>query len=345
MRALGLILVGALAMPTTALACSCRRSAEDLHTQLKSALSEASDVYYARVYETDGLLDQGTTKLEVLEVYKGALKPGFKFATRSGGGGDCTHRFTVGETWLVYAAGSFGGIWVCSRSRPAKSDDTELRWLRTGKLPPQPVALQRAKETCRECSLDGLASKLTGARDAEEDGTALLRKRPFHSGAMYRGGGLSVIGLTKDLDAFELIRRYDDDREEACHARVFKRLCGTIEAEVRSVGTDVDHAPVRLTEAALTSRRSRGETTVIDLSCVRPRGETLVCDEGATRVETLEAPEPLASLYCDWTVPSRPSCKLPRVSPAFDGGLHLGPIMRCTPEPGAQSTWFPLSRR
>ncbi len=125
---------------------------------MHSALVDSDHVYVAHVVA----VDQRAT-LKVAERFKGNVKVGESLRLRSGGGGDCTLRFTAGERYLVYTTGAPESVFFCSRTRRLRQDDdAELKWLRSKILSTLPALLQRQEVTCQACDVYSVSGSLIG---------------------------------------------------------------------------------------------------------------------------------------------------------------------------------------
>ncbi|WP_224249373.1 hypothetical protein [Hyalangium gracile] len=141
MRLIVLLLGSALfALPSSAHACSCAGWA-DLPTALRTARDTASVIVHARVLS----VASRQVRIEVIEAFKGATAGAKIVVDTDNGGGGCGYSFESGEAYLVYAELYEGrlGTSMCTRTRKISKGDAELDWLRTGRLPPIPVALRR----------------------------------------------------------------------------------------------------------------------------------------------------------------------------------------------------------
>jgi hypothetical protein len=148
MRLLALLVACGFAalVPASADACSCRVPEADLPTALKTARAEADTIVHVRalsvkprwaLLEWVGIDVDQELEFDVLEVFKGEV--GSKLVLPMGRG-LCEVPFQPGQEYLVYAYRVDGQLATnaCSRTRPATKNDSELEWLRTGKLPPGP---------------------------------------------------------------------------------------------------------------------------------------------------------------------------------------------------------------
>ncbi|WP_163999534.1 hypothetical protein [Pyxidicoccus caerfyrddinensis] len=147
MRLIVLLLGSTLfALPSSADACSCG-GWTDLPTELRTARDGAGVIVHGRVVS----VASGQVRIEVIEAFKGATG-GAKLVVDpdGGGGGDCSYSFESGEEYLVYAHLHEGRVAtsMCTRTRMVSKGDAELDWLRTGRLPPVPVALWREQDQC-----------------------------------------------------------------------------------------------------------------------------------------------------------------------------------------------------
>jgi hypothetical protein len=311
MRLLALVLGCALVLvlPAPADACSCGGGSSDLPTTLRAARADAEAIFHARVVSVEprwsllGLVGLGSSgleaHLEILEVFKGTVGP--RLVMHTGPSiGDCTFPFEAGVEYLVYAFKHEGRLrtGICQRTRPAAKDDSELEWLRTGRLPPVPEALQREVVQCTPCTLETVAERLVGPPPGnacnmsvwpQEVAQALKDGRPFWHGGYYDYDDPSrttALGISLDSRAFELVQTPHHGTEETCRQRVTRKWCERLEPAPPS------------------------ERNVPDLRCVNPGPEEEVCDEEKSRTASWAPREPLQAATCRWYTPDRPSCQL-----------------------------------
>lgn len=143
------VLAACFSWAPVARACSCKPPpVEDLPTTLRTARDKARFIYRARVLTGSARDVRVRTSVEVLEVFKGPLKPGARLEG-SHDPGPCTMSLPPGKEYLVYVnAETPSRFESCTRTRALSGEDRELTWLRTGRPPAMPVALQREAWTC-----------------------------------------------------------------------------------------------------------------------------------------------------------------------------------------------------
>ena len=163
-------------------ACSCRGSPSGLIESLRAARHSAITIYYGRVESLKGGECDHIADVQVLEVFKGMLNAGSRLVVPGGGCGDCTYPFEAGATYLVYAHRySPAAVSLCSRTRKAAADDLELKWLRSGEEPLEPVALQRETVSCVACELDDVAPTLVGRVPGDDCNLGLRDDEALHA--------------------------------------------------------------------------------------------------------------------------------------------------------------------
>ncbi|WP_375746403.1 hypothetical protein NR800_17855 [Corallococcus interemptor] len=310
------VLVGWLVMPVTGWACSCSFASQGLASTLEGARDSAGFIYLGRVRDSEDPSERFAT-VDVLEAFKGSVKAGAVLRLPYGGGGDCVLNVTPGRTWLIYA-GKTGPeeVWMCSRSRRVLLDDSELTWLRTGVLPPVPVALHRETVSCEGCEIEVEARRLlahagtppVGWREAEARWKA---GQPFITSA-----GMTqsrVLGVSRDGRAFELSdSSLEASARWACERRLQLRWCKRLE----------------LQEGRYAS----------DFRCVDPGEPQEVCDERRSRKSEWLPMERLPPGACSGFNPSAPSCDLASDRFPFPAGAPPLPFLACHPlTPGARS--------
>ncbi|NOJ91810.1 hypothetical protein HMI51_02465 [Corallococcus coralloides] len=316
------VLVGCLAVPTAGWACSCIRRTQGLPGALKEARDEAGFIYLGRVRNSEDSSERFAT-VDVLETFKGSVKAGEVLQLPYGRGGDCVLNLPRGETWLIYADDtSPEDAWSCMRSRRVlSSDDSELTWLRTGVLPPVPVALQREIVSCEVCDSDVVGGRLLAppempaAKPALQPEAEALWKagQPFFT-AGYAEGRRVMLGVSREGRAFELTESAGSSQvREACARRVQLRWCARLELRQRT-------------------------PKVSDFHCVGPGEPQEVCDERRSRKSEWFPMERLPARACDWANPSAPSCELAEGRFPFPSGAPPLPVLACHPRtPGARS--------
>ena len=304
----------------TARACSCDPGPSDLSLQLRTARDEAVAIYRARVLFASRSAFGGEASVKVLEVFKGALKAGDMLSLPSGGGGDCSIAFSKGEEYLLYSNGpKASNVHLCTRTQPTAFASTELAWLRTGVLPPLPVAIQRERVSCTRCDIERMGSRMISKPGSpplqwawEKEAVDLMRAgRPFLTRS--RPGSdherFALVGRTWEGRAFELARTSGKAGGEACTQRVHLRWCKSIDV-------------------------SPPESASPAFKCVEPLGETtLHCDEAATREATWLPPEALPPNACRWGSIDRPRCALDHEARALKPGAPHSPLLVCRPDP------------
>ena len=302
-------LIAALLLPALvrpADACSCREDRRPLSEQLESELAEASDVYRARVLQTSGGHCSSSTKIEVLENFKGTTGPGQTFDVKSGGCGDCTIDFRVGAEYLVYGFGSPLSVGMCTRTHEVSPGDVEVEWLRSKRLPLSPVALQREQVTCRTCDFDVTTRSLVTELPAgcntglwnDEAKNALAAQRPFWTHA----GPERAVGLSGYLAAFELRRTPGWASDDACRQRVVRRWCE---------GLALDAG--------------------VGWSCLGATRDEELCDENDSRAASWGPIESLSAAECTWDDATFPSCELQPSTAPLPAGARIWPLLRCSP--------------
>lgn len=152
----GLVWLGVMAAAwlgaPDARACSCAPPPPgDLPTTLREAHDRARFIYRARLLSGGGRDARGKTVVEVLESFKGPLQPGARLELPTTPMSPCglSLESGPGREYLVYTSAQLPTeIHLCSRTREMNGDDAEMTWLRTGRPPAMPVALQREVMTC-----------------------------------------------------------------------------------------------------------------------------------------------------------------------------------------------------
>jgi hypothetical protein len=317
-----------LAVPETADACSCRAGSPDLHANLRAAQGKAAVIFHARVLSVApeskldllGLFGGPEAELEVLEVFKGSL--GKKLVLPSGrGNGPCEFPFHAGDEYLVYAHWYAGSLRVslCSRTRRVSKGDPELDWLRTGTLPPVPVALQREQVQCTPCDLETVAPGLVGpprgnecstglrAEDAEK---ALSEGRSFWEGGYYDRSDpsrTSAVGMTLDGRPFELVQTPHHGTKDTCRQRVTRKWCERLEKAPPS------------------------DRNVPTFRCVDPGPEEELCNEETSRTASWGPREDIRAATCRWRTTDRPDCELAKESRPVSAKGAAPWLLTCKP--------------
>lgn len=323
-----LLVIGLLAWPMGALACSCELQPKDLHEALKSARDKADAIFRGRVariepvYAAPGSnrprLHQVT--FAATETFKGKVAPQQVVTTYRPDGIGCGYLFEEGVEYLVYAhADTPAGLAtsMCSRTQPAGTAPLELHSLRSGVLPSRPVALRRKRVSCTGCDVETVARALVcgGAKSCEssaspkEAAVALREGRPFWSFERRESPDVSkVYGVALDGRTFKLAQQPHRGAEEKCMQRVHRRWCEGLSATPGAQGGRPD------------------------VACIGPTSDELLCDETATRSSSWGPVESPRRADCDWTLVDTPRCELaPEPAPLEPGGRTTRPGMLCTP--------------
>jgi hypothetical protein len=317
-----------LALPGSADACSCREGSPDLHTNLRVAQGKAEAIFHARVLSVEpeskldllGFVAEPEAELEVLEVFKGSL--GKKLVLPSGHGDrPCEFPFEAGDEYLVYAFSDEGRLQVslCSRTRQVSKGDPELDWLRTGTLPPVPVALQREQVQCTPCEFDTVAPGLVGLPNGNECSTrlgaedaekALSEGRSFWQGGYYDYSApsrTSAVGMSLDGRPFELVQTPHHGTEETCRQRVTRKWCERLEKAPPSDR----HVPA--------------------FRCVNPGPEEELCNEETSRTASWGPREDIRAATCRWWTTDRPDCELAKESQPAGAEGAVPWLLTCKP--------------
>lgn len=301
--------------PQVSRACRCLTQPTDtnLAQALRTAHETAGHIHFARAQAANGPRS-GSATVEVVEVFKGELAVGTRLRLPSGGGGTCAYPFQKGNDYLVYTHGGPTVVNLCSRTRQVLADDVELQWLRTGKLPATPSALQREVVTCEPCELEaGTRAPLLFGEQARQ---AHAAQGAFWTQGLGSEHGRAVaVGQTKDLRSFELVQTPHDTTDEKCRQRIVRRWCERL-------------APLS-SEARYAFR------------CIKPGPEEEVCDETQGRVAKWMPLESMTTATCTWGNPNAPSCKLSKkVQPRPGSHKASAPLLRCSP-PRVDTGWHP----
>ncbi|ATB32042.1 lipoprotein [Melittangium boletus DSM 14713] len=320
-RRIWLVVIAALfAWPTAAHACSCAKESTNLPTALRTARSGATAIYRARLISVDSRAFGGLASAEVLEVFKGQLKPGDRLELPSGGGGDCTIAFEAGREYLMYAhRENPAEVYFCSRTRLVTEGDSELVWLRTGKLPPVPVALQRESVSCEPCDHFSIGGRLIAAPGAApglwewqpQAAAAMKAGKPFYTRSDPASTPTSfvMVGRSWDGKPFELTQTPHHSVDAACMQKVQLRWCKSLD-----VSTPAPNMYPRF-------------------QCVEP-GEALPqCDESKSRKAAWMPLEVLSPEQCDWHSPDEPTCYLSATARPFGQRAPPSAILLCHPGP------------
>lgn len=263
--------------------------------------------------------------VKVLEEFKGSVKAGDVFDVPSGGCGDCTIPFEPEQEYLMYAGKKRSDVYYCSRTRElekgADTDDAEILWLRTGKLPPMPLALQRESVTCVPCDIYDVAARVAPGRgspgscadfDWEPQAEEKMKAgQPFFTRAEASDDAHHVmVGMTKDGKAFELTQTPHLSVPERCTQRVELRWCSRVEV------------------------KSPGEGMYPLFRCIEPGPAQLQCDEAPTRKAAWMPAEVFEATRCDWSSPGAPTCSLQGPGRPLSGKIMTGPFLLCRPSSG-----------
>jgi hypothetical protein len=123
---------------TDVLACKCsRQDGESLQQRVTQAKTDANAVFSAKVLAVavNRREFSVSVKLSVEQVWKGEVAKEVTLTTGSGGG-DCGYPFKVGESYLVYANASEGGLLstgICSRTNKLSASAQDVKILGKGK--------------------------------------------------------------------------------------------------------------------------------------------------------------------------------------------------------------------
>ncbi|RKH54024.1 hypothetical protein D7X55_05020 [Corallococcus sp. AB049A] len=307
------VVVTWLVVPVQAWACSCIQSPKGLVGTLKEARDQAGSIYLARVRDSKSPSERFAT-VDVLQTFKGSIQAGDVLKLPYGRGGDCVLSLPPGQTWLIYAdVDGPTEVTSCSRTRRVDPDDSELKWLRTGVLPPVPVSLQREIATCELCEINVMAGRLLvppGVPPAGSpsgwNGVAESRWKagqPFFTYAGMNSG--SVLGISQEGRAFELTDTSDGDPvQRACQRRIQLRWCKRLAFEKES----------RFTSG---------------FRCVDPGEPQELCDERRTRKAEWLPMERLPHGGCRWYRPDAPTCYLSEARFPFPAGSPALPVLAC----------------
>ena len=325
LRCLASILV-ITAAPRVAHACVCAGEVNDMHAALANAKKMAVAIYRARA---EALSEPWDADLEVLEVFKGEMKIGqhLKIVARS----DCSFPFRAGEEYLVYAhcrpvtqsatpgsrssarRCSYDAVSKCSRTKAIAPGDAELDWLRTGRWPPMPVALQRESVSCKECDALAIAEQVTGlSRDSmsspQQSRAAAKFARPFFtlSGLISALPNIVLVGVSQDRTPFELTTTPSWSLDAVCMLRVELRWCKRLDV------LESDNF----------------------WRCVDPSEPIIKCDERQSRKAAWDRPEQFHQDACNWYAPSDPGCFLGLQRPVLPENAPQYPLLKCRPDSG-----------
>jgi hypothetical protein len=305
------LLAVALAVLASASADACSVFDEDAPkpgSALAEVLHYAHDstpfIYLARISSVDGDYSHRIAHAEVLEDLRRTLGGRRQIELRFDAGDTCDLRFEAGRTYLVYSNGASGPVGTRSRTREASSDDPEVQWLRTGKLPPVPVAVQREVVTCEPCVED------YGFEVSDADALAALGNQKAF---LYKGYVLSPKpgraweGRTREGRLIEITDTASMSMREKCRMHQAWHWCQSL----RPV-----HEP---------ERRLR-------LECVDPGESHESCNEERTRTSKWEPLESLEVAKCNWGDVAHPTCSLSDARHPLAPSAPRGPVLRCSPE-------------
>lgn len=197
----------------------------------------------ARVLTVDDGFDDAKASVEVLETFKGSLKVGSKVTVPAGGGGDCTFPFEARKTYVMYAWEKPSSVGLCSRTREITSisGDTELKWLRTGVLPPLPTVLLRETVSCKPCTLETATISLVGLPKGNDCNIPLRGEEvvpafdalgTFWAAGYYDSnddGRRKAVGRGLNGRTFELMQTPYHGTQQSCRQRVVMRWCESLE--------------------------------------------------------------------------------------------------------------------
>ncbi|NMO16574.1 hypothetical protein HPC49_28955 [Pyxidicoccus fallax] len=308
----------ACALPSAAQACSCERPSGDLHTQLRTARENAVAIYRARVTAVDPAAFDGKAAVEVLEVFKGPVKPGERLDLPSGGRGACTIAFKAGKEYLMYAQGKDAtSVSLCSRTHSVTpGTESELAWLRTGKLPPLPVALQREAVSCEPCDIDLVGGRLIVAPDESpsswlwppQAAEAMKEGRPFFTRAHVDSEHSLIVGMSFDGKPFELTQTHEYAAPSACTRRIHLRWCKRLDVTTPAGSPH----PV--------------------FKCIEPGESSLQCDESKGRESSWRPPESIPADACLWRTSDTALCTLEPRMRLLPAGARASPVLKCRPQ-------------
>lgn len=314
-----------------AYACSCEIPQPDLSSSLTQGRDQASSILLARVGARRPPVTRGSDgafDAEVLEVFKGPLRPGLKFSVNSGDGINCGFIFQENSLTLIYSDDEAPTeVSMCSRSRTVSLGDVELTWLQTGRMPAIPVVIRREAVTCSPCEIDSVITKMLavlpesggpGRLHGEAAGVALQKGGPFWTSGRDRRDPIHrvAVGRAPDGGLFALRQVPDFEAEEVCRQRVERRWCTSLEPDL-DAGFKVP--PLR---------------------CVGAGSPESACDEVRSRTSKWEALEWFEGAQCTWRDPARPICVLPEHSrPVADAG-SASSVTWCRPLYGTFATRF-----
>ncbi|QRN98687.1 hypothetical protein JRI60_06470 [Archangium violaceum] len=313
-----LLVLGLLAWPMGAWACSCSLEL-DVRDALETAREKAELIFRGRVddiHEDFGEDYQGPyvgrATFTVLETFKGKAAPKRVLSLSDN---MCEYLFDKGVEYLVYASGSEKqgfGTSVCTRTQSARGASVEMESLRSGILPRRPVAMRRQHLSCTRCDVEAVARSLVCGDKApcepsegktSED--ALREGRPFWElAARDTREERAIFGVGLDGRAFQLVQRPNLDAEEACEQRVLRRGCERLSLEPAAHGARV--------------------------TCTGPSEEEPLCDEKATRRASWGPVEAPPRGVCDWGRADAPRCEWDSETVPLAPGAPTRPGLVCT---------------
>ncbi|WP_257456522.1 hypothetical protein [Archangium lipolyticum] len=323
-----LLVLGLLAWPSGAWACSCPLEL-DVRDALKEAREEAVLIFRGRVddiHEDFGKDEQGPyvrrVTLTVLETFKGKAAPKQVFDQSEI---MCEYGFDKGVEYLVYAYGDEKkglGTSVCTRTQPVRGASVEMESLRSGILPRRPVAMRRQHLSCTRCEVEAVARTLVcGSKvpcepsNGKTSEDALREGRPFWEIAVKEDTWKDrrVFGVGLDGRAFQLVQRPYLGAEEACEQRVLRRRCERLTLKPLGHGAR--------------------------MTCTGVSEEEPLCDEKATRRATWGPVEAPPRGRCDWSRADAPDCEWDSDTVPLAPGAPTRPGLVCTT--GDRGNMFP----
>jgi hypothetical protein len=302
-----------LLVPSVSQACSCMVTNKGLVGELKGARESAPHIYLARAGGPSKVLSSLASSLEVVEVFKGKARVGEVVPLEVPMSGSCDIVVAPGELWLIYADGpATKDIVRCSRSRRIAPDDSELKWLRTGKLPPVPVAMHRESVSCVACDVAAEAKRLLAAQDPADARPVAAREakerweagRPFLTKETQpEPGRARWVGVAKDGRSFSLTLTPHAEAAPVCQQQVQLQWC----------------------------KRLAFDEKARTFACVEPGAPTTACDESLTRKSEWQPMERIPPQACAWDQVDSPRCQLEAERFPFPSGTPALPVLLCSP--------------
>jgi hypothetical protein len=314
--------MGALTFAPAAAACSCEWTGRstDLAKELRNARESGDAIYLARAISIHYEMPDPQASLLVEEAFAGQVKAAQVIRLQAGGFGDCTPTYDVGPLYLIYAADTAGStVLLCSRTRKVEADDPELRWLRTGQLPPIPVAVQREVISCERCDALTQGNLLVGrpaqcCKTDQSFGGGIPPTFLASGFETVEKSGVSVVGRLNGGRAFRLTQSERKGVDDGCRTRVWRQWCEGLE-------------PV-----------SSPEWNVLPVRCLRPGEPIQLCDEGKTQRSSAEPLESLSVATCQWSGTSKAECTLIKERRPLAIDAPRRPLLRCAPRrPGSDT--------